>query len=217
MAALEQSLVWPPVEAVTQTVRNAQKTIAKDVTGIMAQAKAITAAVPKEAADSAAPLTADQLPMKAKVALTKAVQGMIKEVQALKRKLEDSDRVAAKNGRLCVQRLSYLKQVESLADENRSGTAEYERMDDEERLSTLPLATVRPAAAAAAASSSTPSRNNAASSSSAMEVDDENEAKAASASSSAPMSEEFVVTPQLRMDRIFVDHLLRTSKCIARQ
>lgn len=210
MSSLEQSLVWPPVEAMAQLARNNQKVIAKDVAAIMAQVKAIQAALPKEAPQgSAATEATDQLTTKAKVQMTKALQGMLKEVQSLKRKLEESDKVAARHGRLCSQRLAYLKQVEALAEDNRRGQAEYERMDDEERITTLPEAAPMPAPASA---SSATSRNNAPTAVSAMEIDEEADTPTATPAVDASTTGGFTVTPQFRLDRIFADHLLRTSQ-----
>jgi hypothetical protein len=64
--------------------RNAQKLVAKDVSSLMSQVKALASSLPK---DPTGPLTPDRLTTKTKMQMTKALQGMMKEAQALKRKV----------------------------------------------------------------------------------------------------------------------------------
>lgn len=142
--------------------------------------------------------------------------------------LEEADRAASKQARLCSLRLSYLEQVEKLAQQSKSGPVDFERMADEEEGDPAVAVGSIPPTAAAAGSAKTKSRSTR----NASEMDTDSAeaavagslALAASASSSAAAaaatasssesadSRAFTVTPQMRLDRIFADHLLRNSQ-----
>jgi hypothetical protein len=83
MSQLEHWLLRAPIEAMTQQARNSQKFIAKDMASISTAAKAMATAAAKQ--DSSANAGGEN-----KAKLTKSVAALIKEVQALKKKVSIS-------------------------------------------------------------------------------------------------------------------------------
>lgn len=218
-----------PIESMTQVSRNAQKIVAKEFTTIVAGVKTLSAAVPASSSASGPGAQAD---LKTKAKLAKALQALIADARGLKRKLEEASKQASKQARLCSHRLQYLRQVESLAEASKNGApVELEGLDDDEASaarkakldaaaaaadgddlsSSLPLTRKRNASAPAPASAS-------------MEVDTPSPSAAGGPAriarsgslSEAQLREDedrpFSVTPQIRVDRIFADHLLRSGR-----
>jgi molybdenum-dependent DNA-binding transcriptional regulator ModE len=84
MSQLEHWLLRAPIEAMTQQARNSQKFIAKDMASISTAAKAMATAAAKQDSSAGGGGTGD------KAKLTKSVAALIKEVQALKKKVSTS-------------------------------------------------------------------------------------------------------------------------------
>jgi hypothetical protein len=159
-------------------------------------------------------------------------------VSSLRVQLEESERAATRQAKLCSARLHYLQGVDELAQQSKAGPVDFEYMDTSDNESSSSAA----AAGAPASSSSPPPpprkavrsmRNNA---NSDMDIDATAEGAAAAASASAVASAapaasavppssggksataadadpalNFTVTPQMRLDRMFAEHLLRNS------
>jgi hypothetical protein len=164
-------------------------------------------------------------------------------VSSLRVQLEESERAATRQAKLCSARLHYLQGVDELVQQSKAGPVDFEHMDtsDNEESSSSGAA-----AGAPALSSSPPPppprkavrsvRNNA---NNDMDIDATAEGAAAAASASAVASSSsssaaavvpassggksataaeadpalnFTVTPQLRLDRMFAEHLLRNSQ-----
>lgn len=120
--------------------------------------------------------------------------------------MEDSEKVASRHASICANRLHYLQQVDQLAIDNRNGVAEYETMEeDDEDVETTSRQRKRLNKA-----STTITRNV-----NDMDVDSTSAASVTSNSKSAVSNDDvpdFVVSPQMRVDRLFADHLLRTGQ-----
>jgi hypothetical protein len=141
--------------------------------------------------------------------------------------LEESDRAAARQAKLCSVRLHYLEGVEKLAQQSKTGPVELDQMEEEEEIEEVQQisASPPPPPPPPPRKSNRTSRNTRED----MDVDSSSStvgavgsvssvvAPAISLSKSSPEVDEtltttFVVTPQLRMDRIFAEHLLRNSQ-----
>lgn len=79
--------------------RNAQKLVAKECGSLSAGARSLTSSVSKElkSLGDSAPLTPDRLNTKTKMQMMKTIQGMIKEAQALKRKVRTRERTSGQS------------------------------------------------------------------------------------------------------------------------
>jgi hypothetical protein len=144
--------------------------------------------------------------------------------------LEESERAASRQAKLCSARLHYLEGVDQLAQQSKAGSVDVERMDDEAESGAEALAS---GSSLSQQSPSPPPRK----SRTARNVQEDMDVDASSAAAAAPASlslsagasvqpaskaapaetddalaTSFVVTPQLRLDRIFAEHLLRNSQ-----
>ena len=134
--------------------------------------------------------------------------------------LEESERAASKQAKLCTARLSYLKQVDQLALQNKDGQADFEVLEEEEQGgqaadSDEPQRQSRPPPPRKAARAGRNVHEE-------MEVDGPHpfSLSLSAASPATPaakpaeddVADNFSVTPRMRLDRIFADHLLRTSQ-----
>jgi len=224
MSQLEHPLLRAPVEATVQLARNSQKFIAKDMASIATAAKALAASAAKQAEGPATGGGVD----KAALAMAKSLAAMIKEVQALKKKLEESERSAARQSKMCSARLHYLHGVESLAQQSKLGPVDFDHVDAEEPEQTEPLSPPPPppprkAVRAqrnvhedmeidGASASPAPSLSLSAASVSPAPASRAASKAGAAATDEAAAATSFVVTPQLRLDRIFAEHLLRNNR-----
>lgn len=134
--------------------------------------------------------------------------------------LEESERAASKQAKLCTARLNYLKQVDQLALQNKDGQADFEVLEEEEqegqaassdesqRLSQPPP----PRKAARAGRNVHEEMEVDAPHPISLSLSAASPATPAAKSADDDVAENFAVTPRMRLDRIFADHLLRTSQ-----
>jgi len=131
--------------------------------------------------------------------------------------LEESERAASKHAKLCTARLNYLQQVDQLAVQNKNGHADFESLEEEEQggafMGVQGESQPPPRKAVRAARNVHDTEMDASSQPISLSLTAASPAMpAAKPDEEDRAAEAFTVTPRMRLDRIFADHLLRTSQ-----